>query len=161
MHVDRVAFEAYNEGGDLVQQIEAYRRRYGCYPAVEQADKIYRSRANRRFCTEKNIRLSGPALGRPRAAERVREEQKQILRDERERVEVEGGVGELKRRYSWDQIRAHLVSTAITWICLSVIAHNLEKAYRAFLSFFYFVPETLILDLANSFSVSLTYYCQN
>ena len=106
-----------------------------CENPYLQADKIYPSRENRKFCTEKNIRLSGPAHGRPLSADRVREVQKQTLLDERERVEVEGGLGELKRRYSWDEIRARLVSTAITWICMAAIAHNLGKAYWAFLSF--------------------------
>ena len=108
-----------------------------------EVDKIYRSRENRRFYTEKNIRLSVPSLGRPLYADQVREVQKQILLDERERVEVEGGLGELKRRYSWDEIRACQVSTAITWICMAAIAHNRGKAYRAFLSFVFSITKRL------------------
>jgi len=134
VHVDRISFDAFNEGGDLPIQLEEYKRRYGVYPAVVQADKLYRTRANHALCKENNIRLSGPGLGRPPKDEVLREMKKQIKADEGERVEIEGGFGVLKRKYSWDEIRARLVSTSITWICMAAIARNLEKAYRAFLS---------------------------
>ena len=38
-----------NEGIDLVAQIEAYQKRFGCYPESVHADKIYRNRDNRRY----------------------------------------------------------------------------------------------------------------
>lgn len=134
VHVDRISFDAFNEGGDLALQIEEYKRRYGVYPAVVLADKIYRTRKNHKLCKKLNIRHSGPALGRPPKDEIVRELRKQIKEDEAERVEIEGGFGELKRKYSWDEIRARLFSTSITWICIAAISRNLKKAYRAFLS---------------------------
>ena len=68
----------------------------------------------------------------------LREIKKQIKADEGERVEIEGGFGTLKRRYSWDEIRARLISTSITWICMAAIARNLEKAYRVFLSLLFY-----------------------
>ena len=67
--------------------------------------------------------------------ERVRKEQKSIQQDEQDRAEVEEGVNELKRRYSLNEIRKHLVLTLITLICLSVIARNLGNAYWVFLYF--------------------------
>ncbi|MEE4261095.1 MAG: transposase [Desulfobacteraceae bacterium] len=65
--VDRISWDAYNESADLMEQIEAYRRRFGCYPQSVHADKIYRTRDNRKFCKKHGIRLSGPPLGRPPA----------------------------------------------------------------------------------------------
>jgi len=137
VHVDHISFDSFNEGCDLPMQLEEYKRRFGVYPAVVQADKIYRTRENHRLCKQLSIRFSGPALGRPPNEKVLREMKKQIRADERERVEIEGGFGVLKRRYSWDEIRARLVSTSITWICMAAIARNLEKAYRAFLSLFF------------------------
>jgi len=58
--VDRISWNAYNESMDLLEQIEAYRRRFGHYPASVHVDQIYRTRANRQFCHSKGIRLSGP-----------------------------------------------------------------------------------------------------
>ena len=139
VHVDRISFDSFNEGCDLPMQLEEYRRRYGVYPAVLQADKIYRTRANRQLCKSLNIRFSGPSLGRPPKEEVLRELKKQIRADERERVEIEGGFGVLKRKYGWDEIRARLVSTSVSMICMAAIARNLEKAFRAFLSLFYYL----------------------
>jgi len=61
--VDRLSWEAYNECQDLKGQIGAYRKRYGYYPEVVCADKIYRTRENLRYCQQYGIRLSGPKLG--------------------------------------------------------------------------------------------------
>jgi len=64
--VDRISWDAYNESGDLKNQIKRYRKRFGHYPESFHADKIYLTRENRRYCKDKGIRLSGPALGRPK-----------------------------------------------------------------------------------------------
>ena len=61
-----LSFDAYNEAGALRQTIEKYRERTVHYPARVLADKIYRNRDNLNFCKEHGIRLSGPALGRPK-----------------------------------------------------------------------------------------------
>ena len=63
--LDRLSWDAYNESGDLIDQIENYRNRFGYYPASVRADRIYRTRSNRYYCKEKGIRLSGKPLGRP------------------------------------------------------------------------------------------------
>lgn len=63
--VARLSWEPYNESQDLKDQIEGYKARYGHYPEVVCADKIYRTRENLRYCQEYGIRLSGPKLGRP------------------------------------------------------------------------------------------------
>ena len=65
--VDRISFDAYNEGeaGEFVRTVENYRRRFGLYPERVLADKLYRSRANRAFCKKHGIRISGPRLGCP------------------------------------------------------------------------------------------------
>ncbi len=63
---ERMSWNAYNEGCDLVRDIERYRERYGRYPESVHADKIYRTLANRQWCKERDIRLSGVPLGRLR-----------------------------------------------------------------------------------------------
>ncbi|HBR93383.1 MAG TPA: hypothetical protein DEA90_04380 [Opitutae bacterium] len=47
-------------------QIETYKKRFGYYPLSVHADTIYRTRASRKYCKERNIRLSGKPLGRPK-----------------------------------------------------------------------------------------------
>ncbi|BFH12628.1 hypothetical protein J6TS7_35660 [Paenibacillus dendritiformis] len=62
--LERLSWDNFNESTVLIDVIEKYRERVGCYPAVVQADQIYRTRENRGFCKHHGIRLSGPALGR-------------------------------------------------------------------------------------------------
>jgi len=57
--VDTFSWDAYNEGGDLPGQIEAYKARFGHYPASVHADGIYRNRANHNYCKDRGIRLTG------------------------------------------------------------------------------------------------------
>lgn len=63
--VNRISWDNFNEGPDLINQIEKYKQRYGFYPESVHADKIYRNRDNLRFCKENGIRLSRSRLGRP------------------------------------------------------------------------------------------------
>ena len=64
-YLDRLSWDAYNEGKDLPEQAERFKRRTGYYPASIHADKIYRNRDNLSWCLARGIRLSGPNLGRP------------------------------------------------------------------------------------------------
>ncbi|NOZ40924.1 MAG: IS5/IS1182 family transposase, partial [Planctomycetes bacterium] len=61
--VDRRSWDNYNEGGDLIEQIETFRRRFGCYPESVHVDKIYRNRKNRAFCklSKKGVRNQIPS----------------------------------------------------------------------------------------------------
>ena len=63
------SFDAYNEAGNLREMTERFRAREGHYPSRILADKIYRNRENLSYCKAHGIRLSGPALGRPKKGE--------------------------------------------------------------------------------------------
>jgi len=58
--IERMSWNNYNKGCDLVKEIERYQARYGCYPESAHADKIYRTKTkvNRLWCQDKGIRLS-------------------------------------------------------------------------------------------------------
>ena len=66
---DRLSFEACNEGDyeEFTAAVELYKKRFGCYPERILADKIGRSRKNRKYYTEHGIGMSGPKLGKPKA----------------------------------------------------------------------------------------------
>jgi hypothetical protein len=134
-YLDRLSWDAYNEGGDLQAQAEAFKKRTGAYPESIHADKAYRNRANLRWCRENNIRLSGPALGRPLIEEgdqAVRRKQQRL--DEIIRIEVEGRFGTAKRRYSLDKIMTKLRETSETTIAMIFFVMNLDKILRDLLS---------------------------
>jgi hypothetical protein len=130
--VDTLSWDAFNESGDLVGQVEAYRDRFGFYPASVHADHIYRTRENRRYCKSLGIRLSGPALGRPRQATEANKAalaaaRRQQCQDELDRIAVEGKFGQGKRRFSLARIMAKLAQTSEAVIMVSFIVMNLEK----------------------------------
>jgi len=47
--LDHLRWDRFNESCDFVGQVEAYRRRFGCYPESVHVDQIHRTRANRTF----------------------------------------------------------------------------------------------------------------
>ena len=130
--VDVLSWDAYNESGDLKDQIESYHRRYGYYPETVLADKIYRTRKNRAYCKERGIRLSGPPLGRPKqitesTQKELQANKRQQRQDEKDRIAVEGKFGQGKRRFTLDRIMAKLAETSEAVIMVSFIVMNLEK----------------------------------
>lgn len=67
--VKKLSFDPYNEGEVLISAMEQYyKRNNGHYPERVLVDKIYRNRKNLSYCKLKGIRLSEPALGRPKKA---------------------------------------------------------------------------------------------
>ena len=125
------SFDAYNEAGNLRAMVERFREREGHYPSRILADKIYRNRENLSYCKECGIRLSGPALGRPRKGE-TRDKTQDYL-DECERVEVERRFSLAKRKCGMGVVTAKLRETAAHVIAMSVLVLNLRKIQCALL----------------------------
>ena len=140
------SFDAYNEATKLQDMIEAFREREGHYPSRVLADKIYRNRENLRYCKERGIRLSGPALGRPRKGEV--QNKAQDYKDECERVEVERRFSLSKRKCGMGLVTARLQETAEHVIAMSILVLNLRRAVAALLRLFYWF-------------VDLVWYCNN
>ena len=123
--------DAYNEAGNLQAMAERFRKREGNYPSRILADKIYRNRENLRYCREHGIRLSGPALGRPKKGET--RDKAQDYRDECERVEVERRFSLAKRKCGMGLVTAKLRETAAHVIAMSVLVLNLRRIQCALL----------------------------
>ena len=122
--LEHLCFDAYNECDVLEGAIERYHDRTGHYPERVLVDQIYRNRTNRAYCKEHGIRISGPALGRPRALSA--EEKKQAYEDNTDRIEVERGFSLAKRCYGLGLIRTRLDITTRSSIALSILAMNLN-----------------------------------
>lgn len=129
--LDHLDWNNFNESSDLPEQIERFKRRFGHYPASVHADQIYRTRANRKYCQERGIRLSGKPLGRPKASEQLQHQQ-QAQADAAVRNQVEGKFGVGKRRFSLGRVMAKLASTAETAIAVTFLVMNLEQLLRQF-----------------------------
>ena len=80
---EKMSWNAYNEGCDLIAEVKRYRDREGYYPESVHVDKIYQTRSNRLWCVKNGIRMSGVPLGRPPKDPEVNAERKrQIRKDE-------------------------------------------------------------------------------
>ena len=127
------SFDAYNEATKLQEMIENFHKREGHYPSRVLADKIYRNRENLSYCKERGIRLSGPALGRPKKD--AFRDKAQDYRDECERVEVERKFSLGKRKCGMGLVTAKLEETAAHVVALSILLLNLRKIQCAILRF--------------------------
>ena len=130
-YLDYLSWNNFNERSILIDQINEYRRKFGCYPEKIDADKIYRNRKNRQICKNLGIKLSGPPLGRPRK-DIVIEDFK-----EGDRNPVEGKFGEGKRKYGLGNIMDKLPETSESMISMIFIVMNMKKIMREY--YFVFV----------------------
>lgn len=134
--LDRLSWESFNESGDLPTQVEQFKHRFGHYPESVHADQIYRTRANRAFCRERGIRLSGKPLGRPKVKDAA-DVRKQVLADAAVRNQIEGKFGQGKRRFSLGRVMAKLAPTAECTIAITFLVMNLERLLQQFLFVFF------------------------
>lgn len=128
--VDRLSFDAYNEGepGEFVAAVEKFRERFGHYPARILADTIYGNRKNRHWCREHGIYLSAEKLGRKPKNQTA--DRKQRAQDISERNEVECKFGNLKRRFGLNLVTSKLEETSRTEIYFSVFVMNMTRIIR-------------------------------
>lgn len=139
------SFEAYNEAVNLKDMIESYRARTGSYPERVLADKIYRNRTNLAFCKGNGIRLSGPALGRPKKDEIC--DKKQDYIDEAERVEVERKFSLAKAKCGLGLIVTRLKETTCHCLAMSVLLLNIRRIKKILCAYFWYCFQSLILGL--------------
>lgn len=132
---EKISFAPYNESDVLVSAVRRYYDRHGYYPERVLADKIYRNRKNIQYCKDRGIRLSGPALGRPKKGE-IRDKAIEY-KDNADRVEVERGFSHLKGSFGLGLLRTKLQETTKTAILLSIIAKNLSTFAVASLRLFF------------------------
>ena len=135
--VDRVSWDAYHEGHDLVAQVERYRERLGHYPEAVYADPAYGSRDNRRYLKQRGIRFAGKPLGRPKKEteenrEALKQEKAQRQADYRQRIPIEGKFGQGKNGYRLNYIRAKRADTSVAWINSIFLVMNLAILLELF-----------------------------
>ena len=128
------SFNAYNEAMKLSEMIERYKERTGSYPERILADKIYRNRENLAYCAERKIRLSGPALGRPKKDE-IRNKKQDYI-DETERIEIERKFSLAKRKCGIGLIVTRLEETTCHCLAMSILLLNLRKLGKVLFTIF-------------------------
>jgi IS5 family transposase len=127
--IDRLDWEAFNEGQWLQESVERYKQRFGYYPKEVLADQIYCNRNNRKWMKGRGIRLMAKPLGRPAAAAVA------VHLRPGERNPIEGKFGQGKLAYGLDCIKAKLKDTSESWIACIALVLNLVNMTRQALLF--------------------------
>ena len=132
VEVDRISWDNYNEANDLIERAKRYKEERGCYPARICADAIYMTFANKKFCEDNGIRLSGRARKKEIAEIKIQStEQQELFRsDLRKRSVIEGRIGTSKRKYGLDRIMTKLIETSQSVIGMAFFVMNAEKILR-------------------------------
>jgi len=117
--LDELSWDAFNEGSHMMDYIEQYRKRFGCYPREVLTDQIYCIRVNRSALKALEIKLLAKPLGRPSAV--------QHHVSPGERNPFEGKFGQAKTGYGLDRIKARLKGTSESWIAGIFLVLNLVK----------------------------------
>ena len=134
--LDHLSWDNFNESGDLPQQVELFKSRFGHYPEAVYVDQIYRTRSNRTYCQNRRIRITAPPLGRP-VVDDLAAIRKQALEDAKVRNQIEGKFGQAKRRFSLNRVMTKLANTSETAIAITFLVMNLEALLKR-LGFFRF-----------------------
>ena len=132
--IDTFSWDAYNEGTDLIKQVKSYKLLHGHYPELVLVDKIYATRANRKWLKSKGIRITAKPLGRP--SKKHQNESNYLKRKKKkeaaERNHIEGKFGQGKNGYNLNKIRAKLKETSESWVaCIFFVMNllNYQKKY--------------------------------
>ena len=124
--IDRLNWEAFNEGQWLQDSVERYKQRLGYYPKEVLADQIYCNRENRKWMKGKGIHLKAKPLGRPAATAVA------VHLRPGDRNPIEGKFGQGKLAYGLDCIKAKLKDTSESWIaCIALVLNLVAMTRRA------------------------------
>ena len=134
--LEKISFDAYNECSVLPDAVERFKERTGRYPSRVLVDRIYRTKANRDFCRERGITMSGRGPGRPPAGGSAEDAGKEKKND-RDRIEVERFFSVGKRKFGAGLIMARLSETTLGSIALSILVANLFETDFGPLFLFY------------------------
>ena len=126
--MDRLGFDAYNEGEYLKDSLDSYKERFGRYPKSSTGDGIFGNRANREQLKEIGVRGGFKALGRGAAVKenRVWYRERQKKRASR----MEGIIGCAKNRFGLDRVKYRIAGGEEICIRLGLLAMNLNTALR-------------------------------
>lgn len=129
--IEYISFNAFNEGPMLIDALNAYRYRNGCYPERVLVDQIYRTKGNIQFCNANGIRISGPKLGRPPKDQKVRAKERKIsAKDNTDRIEIERYFSTAKRRNGLGLINKKREDTSLSTIAMSVLVTNIFGSFK-------------------------------
>ena len=134
----KLSWNAYNDGIDLIGQVEAYKKQYKKYPKLVLADKIYLTKKNRDYLEKNNIQHRGAALGKNKKINYTHIQQQQT----NQRNHVEGQFGTAKDAYDLKKVKAKTQATSESWVANIFFVMNIVRLLKVAMS------STLIMLIA-------------
>ena len=129
--IDRLSWDNFNESGDLIGQVEAYKEIQGYWPELVQCDGIYPTRENRKWLKERNIRITAKPLGRkPKEDTQTPYQKRKKKKEAAERNRIEGKFGQAKNGYHLNKVRAKLKETSESWVGAIFWVTNVVQLFR-------------------------------
>ncbi len=128
MFADYLSFDNFNESLWLKHSIEAFKKRFDRLPDYVCVDHIFGTRENRAYLKEQGIRTTVKPLGRKKKAPASDAERRWRRRKQKERNQIEGGIGHCKKNYHLGSVRAKLPETEQAWIRMGLFTRNLMIA---------------------------------
>lgn len=126
IYMDKIEFSNYNECSDLKVVTAEYYKKFGYYPEVIRADKIYMTKENKLFCKNLKIRLSGDTLAK-KQGQKSKKEIDQEITDCNKRQEIEAVFGTAKIKYGLDKVMVKLPEAQKVSIGLTFMAMNMKS----------------------------------
>ena len=129
----RISWDAYNDGVDLIGQVETFKKQYQRYPKLVLADQIYMTNANRAYLKQNNIQHRGQPLGRPKKNKQgqiIEPYSKVQLKEANQRNHVEGQFGTAKDAYDLIKVKAKTATTSESWIANIFFIINIVKLLK-------------------------------
>jgi transposase, IS5 family len=122
----KLSWDAYNDGIDLIGQVEAYNKQYKKYPKLVLADKIYLTKKNRDYLKSHNIEHRGEALGKAKKIEYTHIQQLEA----NQRNHVEGQFGTSKDAYDLKKVKAKTQPTSESWVANIFFVMNVIRLLK-------------------------------
>jgi transposase, IS5 family len=131
--IHKISWDAYNDGIDLIGQVEAFKKQYHRYPKLVLADKIYMTRANRDYLKTHNIEHRGEPLGRRKKDSNGNNKphfNPVQIKEGNQRNHVEGQFGTAKDAYGLNRVRAKTQATSESWIANIFFVMNIVRLLK-------------------------------
>ena len=125
--IERLSFNAFNEGKRLTHCLKMHRRLFGVEAKKVGGDMGYAGTANRDYCKEKGIQTSFVKRGRPSSDGKKSED---LVRQELARVRatrMEGSFGTQKEHYGLKRVKARTKLTEILYIFFGIHTANVVQ----------------------------------
>ncbi|MCK4852276.1 MAG: IS5 family transposase [Candidatus Omnitrophica bacterium] len=128
LFLDHFEHSAFPEDKLTMEQVKAYKQKFGKLPPYMAADRKYGTRENRKDLEEEEIRASFRPLGRrPKGENRA---DRWFKAKQKERNRIEGSFGHGKQHCGMDRVKYSGEHGSEMWIRGCLLAMNLQTAAR-------------------------------